>query len=368
MKILKLKVNNFFLCRDDLNISFMPISKKTLEDKEYELLEIAPELYVYNTVAFIGKNASGKTTLLRLLNMVYEILSFFRIENFKYLISKTMTLELFFYHENKIYFYKTNILNQKGIIKFNEEEIYYRTYNKTALKNLFDLNLYTKMEITNFLPEDTSALFNVFKKVDSKILYYSSDDYNLEIYFNIYKLLGENKPIIIKDILQLFDEHITNIELTNNDFFKITYFDNSSEILTQKELNEKLSSGTEKGIALFVYIVYSLTHGIDLIVDEIETHFHRTLVNNIISLYKDKRINKYSATLIFSTHYPEILDLFNRSDNIYITKNNSQIYLENVYLDYNARSELLKSKRFYNNAFDTNVSYDNLMKFKEDLM
>ena len=252
MKILKLKVNNFFLCKDDLNISFMPISKKTLEDKEYELLEIAPELYVYNSVAFIGKNASGKTTLLRLLNMVYEILSFFRIENFKYLISKTMTLELFFYHENKIYFYKTNILNQKGIIKFNEEEIYYRTYNKTALKNLFDLNLYTKMEISNLLPEDTSALFNVFKKVDSKILYYSSDDYNLEIYFNIYKLLGENKPIIIKDILQLFDEHITNIELTDNDFFKITYFDNSSETLTQKELNEKLSSGTEKGIALFV--------------------------------------------------------------------------------------------------------------------
>ena len=368
MNILKLKVNNFFLSKDPLNISFMPISKKTLEDKEYELLEIAPDLYIYNTVAFIGKNASGKTTLLRILNMVYEMLSFFRIESFKYLINKTIALELFFYYENKIYFYKTNIINQKGIIKFNDEEIYYRNYNKSSSKNLFDLKFYTKMDITSILPEDTSALFNVFKKVDTRVLYYSSDDYNSEIYFNIYKLLGENKPILIKDILKLFDEHIENIELTNNYLFKITYFDKKSEILTQKELSEKLSSGTEKGIVLFVYIVYSLTNGIDLIVDEIETHFHRTLVNNIISLYKDKKVNKYKATLLFSTHYPEILDLFNRSDNIYITKNNGHIYLENVYLDYNARSELLKSKRFYNNAFDTNVSYDNLMKFKEDLL
>ena len=150
MKILKLKVNNFFLCKNDLNISFMPISKKTLEDKEYELLEIAPELYVYNSVAFIGKNASGKTTLLRLLNMVYEILSFFRIENFKYLISKTMTLELFFYHENKIYFYKTNILNQKGIVKFNEEfqyaikykdNIYFSDWDNNIKFNFVDFNL-----------------------------------------------------------------------------------------------------------------------------------------------------------------------------------------------------------------------------------
>ena len=50
-------------------------------------------------------------------------------------------------------------------------------------------------------------------------------------------------------------------------------------------------------------VVLSLVTGNDLIVDEIENHFHKTLVENLISLYKDKTINKKNATLIFSTHY-----------------------------------------------------------------
>ncbi len=368
MKILRLKINKFSLTKDDLIIDFLPISKKTLEDKEYELMAIASELYVFNTMAFIGKNASGKTTILRLLNMAYELLSFFRIEKFKNLITSPLVLELTFYYDAKIYYYHAQLQNENGIIKFRNESIYYRNYNKSCLKNIFDYSKYKKIEYTTLIPEDTSILFNVFKKIESKILYYSSDDDNTDIYFNIYKLLGENKPQVIRDILKLFDENLENIELTEHDLFKITYSNHSYEIINNRELHEKLSSGTAKGIALFVYVIYSLTKGIDLIVDEIENHFHRTLVENLINLYKDKLVNKYNATLIFSTHYPELLDLFNRSDNIYITKNNDQIYLENVYKNYNARNELLKSKRFYNNAFDTNVSYDNLMQFKSDLL
>lgn len=41
----------------------------------------------------------------------------------------------------------------------------------------------------------------------------------------------------------------------------------------------------------------------DLIVDEIENHFHKTLVENMISLYKDKSVNKNKAALIFTTHF-----------------------------------------------------------------
>ena len=36
--------------------------------------------------------------------------------------------------------------------------------------------------------------------------------------------------------------------------------------------------------------------------------------------YKYKSVNKKNATLIFTTHYCELLDLFGRSDNIYISK------------------------------------------------
>ena len=63
---------------------------------------------------------------------------------------------------------------------------------------------------------------------------------------------------------------------------------------------------------MYIMVVASLRNGFDVIIDEIENHFHKTLVENIISLYKDKSVNKNNATLIISTHYCELLDLFNR--------------------------------------------------------
>lgn len=87
----------------------------------------------------------------------------------------------------------------------------------------------------------------------------------------------------------------------------------------------------------------------------------------MISLYKDKTVNRKNATLIFTTHYCEVLDLFNRQDNIWISKSDGQVYLSNMYKDYNVRPELLKSRQFYNNAFQTSVNYDELMNLKRKL-
>ena len=45
-----------------------------------------------------------------------------------------------------------------------------------------------------------------------------------------------------------------------------------------------------------------------------------------------------------------------------------KIEIENMYEKYCLRSELLKSKKFYQNAFDTAVNYDALMDLKKELM
>lgn len=39
-----------------------------------------------------------------------------------------------------------------------------------------------------------------------------------------------------------------------------------------------------------------------------------------------------------------------------------------MYEKYKTRADLLKSKKFYNNEFNTNVKYDSLMNFKKELM
>lgn len=88
----------------------------------------------------------------------------------------------------------------------------------------------------------------------------------------------------------------------------------------------------------------------------------------MLSFYKDKSVNRHNATLIFTTHYCEVLDLFNRQDNIWISKTNGKVSLSNMYDAYNLRPELLKSKQFYNNAFQTSVNYEDLMRLKKELM
>ena len=100
---------------------------------------------------------------------------------------------------------------------------------------------------------------------------------------------------------------------------------------SNSELFNFLSSGTTKGINLYIVAAFSLKAGFDLIVDEIENHFHKTLVENLILLYKDKEVNRHNATLYFSTHYCELLDLFNRSDNIWVTHSNGKVEISNMY-------------------------------------
>ena len=84
-------------------------------------------------------------------------------------------------------------------------------------------------------------------------------------------------------------------------------------------------------------------------------------------LYKDKTVNKHGASLIFSTHYCEVLDQMGRQDNIWICKADDKVTLENMYLKYDIRNELLKSKQYYNNAFQTAVNYEALMMLKKVL-
>lgn len=377
MKLLKIVANNFKLCEDNFTISFIPEGNKTADDKEFELHEIDENLFVYSTLGIIGKNASGKTSVVELLSLVYDIFSFFRVKNMTKLFTiwnKKVNLDITFYHDGFLYRYVTDLkpdnTSLNKTIVFENEKLYRRTYYKSYFKNLFDYDKYEEMKINLALPDDTSILYEILKKIEIRGVYFESNDstyMDYSITFDFYKAINKSHKII-EAILKMFDEHLENIEKIDEDKYRIRYSNKDTNEVTGKELYSILSSGTTKGFGLFTFVVYSLLNGSDLVVDEIENHFHKTLVENLVNLYKDKSVNKKNSTLIFTTHYCELLDLFNRTDNIYITKYDKKIRLENVYRNYNFRPELSKSKKFYSNAFDTGVNYESLMNFKKELM
>lgn len=370
MKLLHVIANNFKNCKDSFEIDFVSKSKKTAEDKDYELQEIAEELHVYNTLAFVGKNASGKTTAVELLDACYSILGDFRLEDKAYSY-ENVELLIDFYHDGFIYRYTTTLRNGDSIASnavFTKQTLKKKKYYKSKLKEIYGDSGFTDVKITGELPEDTSILFFILKKKETRAIYFDSYGNGIDTYRLIFAAMKDYQisPQLLTKVISIFDENISNLQMQDDHNFRLS-FCGETKTVSDKELIYMLSSGTTKGMLLYMLMIASLQQGFDLIVDEIENHFHKTLVENMISLYKDKTVNKSNATLIFTTHYCELLDLFNRQDNIYIAKSDDKVYLTNMYDGFNIRPELLKSKQFYNNVFQTAVNYDELMQLKKEL-
>ncbi len=369
MKLLKVIATGFKNCADDFEISLVPTARKTSEDKEYELLEIADGLFTFSTVGIVGKNASGKTTALELLGLSYEIMGTLSLEKKTYSVNGTK-LTLFFFHDGEIYKYSFQLEEEllAGKIIFKDQKIWNKKYYKSKVNEIFEADDFNQLPSENILPEDTSILFFVTRKIHANAFYFNSSDVGQGAYglaFGVQKSFDISSDILMK-IIKVFDENISSLDMVDDGNFRLV-FNGKEEVLSAQELYYSLSSGTTKGIVLYMLVVLSLRDGFDLIIDEIENHFHKTLVENIITLYKDKSVNKKNATLIIATHYCEILDLFNRQDNIYIMKSNNKVEIYNMYKDFNVRTELLKSKLFYNDIFKTAVNYEALMDLKKEL-
>lgn len=107
-----------------------------------------------------------------------------------------------------------------------------------------------------------------------------------------------------------------------------------------------------------------------LIIDELENHMNKELVRMITDIFKNERINKHGACLIFSTHYAEILDFMDRKDNIYITRRNqtdASIELLN-YASEVKRNDIKKSDVILSNYIEgTAPSYESIQALEDYL-
>ncbi len=371
MKLLRVEATHFKNAADNFTIDFVAKTRKTPEDKEYELMEIADGLFISNVAAVVGKNASGKTTAIELLDCCYSILSDFYLENKHYSYSDVQ-LKMYFYHDSFIYQYTTTLQNDSNFGNkaiFTNQTVSRKTYYKSKVKLIFDESDFETMDAPGELPEDTSMLFFILKKKETRAVYFNCDGQGIDTYQLLFKTLKkyEISSNTLLVILRLFDETITGLEMVDEHNYKLT--DPSGEkVFSDKELIHLLSSGTTKGMLLYTMMVASLQHGFTLLIDEVENHFHKTLVENMVSLYKDKRVNRNQASLIFTTHYCELLDMFGRQDNIWISQSYDKIKLRRMATEFTVRPELVKSKQFYQNTFETAVNYESLMLLKKELL
>ena len=152
---------------------------------------------------------------------------------------------------------------------------------------------------------------------------------------NILNVLGR----FPKELLTFLDPSIEYLECNLKEKkvdIRLKFYGKEEVIInTPKILENYLSSGTIKGLGAFMSATFAFIEGGYLIIDEIENHFNREIVATLIRFFIDAKVNKNGATLVFSTHYSELLDEFDRNDGVYVVKNKEGIIAENL-------SEILK--------------------------
>lgn len=374
--LFKIIVSGFKMLEDNFTLDLLSKARVKDEDLGNEVYRICDKLYSYNIIAFTGSNSSGKTTVLELLDLCCYFIKKGRWPYFPDPFSKDkISLHLEFSLDNKFFIYD-GVINNKTDISDNEDFTPYCDIDYEVLKiaqsssnitktNYKDLN-YEEIENKNKNIKDTSILASIEGLDCYKDFVYP---YNTRMYqkrfFDNLSLINEH---LLMSIIHLLDESIEYIKYKEDKTILFKRYNSNEILLSKYGLLSILSNGTIKGIDLYIRTINVLKYGGILIVDEIENCFHKNLVNNILFLFTDKSININNAKIIFSTHYVEILDIFNRRDNIFILhKDNSTINVKNMYENYNIRTELLKSKQFNNNIFNTLLNYENLMILKRGI-
>lgn len=147
-------------------------------------------------------------------------------------------------------------------------------------------------------------------------------------------------------------------------------FRGESEILLNnaRDLERYLSSGTIKGIITFSIVKEVLRSGGYLLVDEIENHFNKEIVMTLMRFFMDSRFNLNGGTLIFTTHYPELLDEYDRNDGIYIVRNREGITVENLSRILK-RNDIKRSDAYQSGFLEgTTPAYEAYMQLKKSLV
>lgn len=384
MKILKIAAKDLPLFNGICEIDFLPQQRVNSENAENmsELFSTSSNIfYKSNVISFTGINASGKTSVLKLITFVFGMLNNIPINSITcsevldgIADNNTISFDTFFFSETQnnksINLLNTVIAKEDNKLKIVSETLKSKDVSKIRTKKaLYDFSdietNFTRDVNSEFLLDDVSIMV-AFNKRNKESINYT----DMLRYTNINELdISEDCPV---ELISFFDPSIEYLKINkekNKSNIHLKFKSKNEMILNQfSELNRYLSSGTIKGINTFLYAIRIFNNGGYLIIDELENHFNREIVSTLIRFYMDKKVNKKGATLIFSTHYSELLDEFERNDNIYIVRNRQGITIENL-SKILKRNDIKKSEAYQSGLLGgTLPMYDAYMNLKNAII
>ena len=379
MKILRIKVNGLPLYKNVFDISFCAV-QRVHNNHLNSVFNLFGNIYVNTVEAFAGINASGKTMALKVVSFTSILLSATPLsaEFVPQILGDGINtiFDIDFYVDGKIYHLTSEIIKEKNQdenpkIRIISERLWVKPVTtKINKSNLWDYDKNTPVRVRGnsdeYLPEDVSIMIAVNKQIQNKTKFV-----DLAVLTNFNFLLPDAVSIPT-EIISLLDPTIEYISIENvNDkvITKLKFYRQKEHILfNPAELNVYLSSGTVKGVRVFSDATRVLKKGGYMIVDEIENHFNRELVASLLRLFLYKKTNPNGAVLIFSTHYPELLDELDRNDAVFITRSNEGLTVDNLNTLLN-RNDMKKSEVYQSNFLGgTAPKYNALLTLQKSII
>lgn len=375
MRILRLSAYGLMLFNGKVEIDFFA-EQRVMKDNCDMLSNVFGNIYTNNVLSVVGINASGKTSLLKLISFAMELIngqSLNNIYNRDVLTGSTkVNFDILFFAEkvgvcrleSEILTAKDNNLETRFV--FGKEKISKKGVSKVSSKkdiSVFDEScvMLERNDQAEFLQDDTSIVISISKK--DKL--FVRDMVNFTN-FNMLQFFG-NFP---HELISFLDPSIELISYDKEKSeVKLKFYDCDVITLSNPTQCERyLSSGTVKGINVFLNAMLVLGAGGYLLVDELENHFNREIVATLYRFFTNPLVNRRGATLIFSTHYSELLDEFERSDNIYIVRKRNGIFAKKLCNELK-RNDIKKSEVFRSGFLEgTAPLYDAYMDLKEALI
>lgn len=343
MKLLHFEMEGASLFKDGLlSLDFIATDRvvkqpDSIKPEDATRIGQTGSVFTLNVMGVSGVNASGKTTLLNLLRFVltqlsgeYEMREFSQPQKRLGKLGKNIIMRSVFWHDDKYYLIESNLervsaewisanLDMGDTFIYIDETIWALTTQKPRRSTLIDVDEF-KENAEIFLRRNGDSSISE----ESRRLLGDRTSIAVFVTNRIPVAVGSLKrtlPTITMPtaVIQAFDGSIEKLAWdSENQVFNLKFKGEPERIVGMDAAAAILSRGTIEGAELVDHAIGVLRQGGYFIVDEIEESLNRSLVNTVIELFSSPVTNIHGAQLIFSTHYPEILDSVRRKDAVYV--------------------------------------------------
>lgn len=382
MRLLKLRVDGLTLFKNKrLELDFIATDRVS-RDEEGNVSDVTQlaggsAVYTQNVMGIVGVNAAGKTTVLNLVRFVlgymsgnYVMRQFATGATLMGKLEDRMTISCAFYEKGSYYLIESQLKaaakrgDSTRMVEGSlvaplvfEDEWLWACPARMSRKAILDIDQ-LKSDSTLLLKRNGGAgdehVLNdaqrTFLGDDMSIVSIITGRKSVPVEYPERSLPLVSLPT---PVVQAFDSSVEYLNWNNeNQVFHLKFKNEDAErVVNAAVATAMLSNGTVVGAELVDRAIGALKSGGYLIVDEIETGLNRSLVGTIIELFASPVTNPHGATLLFSTHYSELLDVLRRKDNVIVLVRNESFETEVIkYSDRIVRIENKKSDVIINNV------------------